>query len=662
MDKRISFMTSKLCIFGILAVFTIPNLHAQRTFSTHLVQPVRGNHTETFKKIELGLRIPDSLYSTVAFLAPEPGKLNPYDPADVDIVATFSNGTLNIKRHGFVYVPYERGEHTWTMQPETLPFRVRFAAPQAGEWKAEVVVKLKGVEVYKSNPISLVVQQGELPGYLVLDKTGTVADRYLRFSGSGKTFMVVGENLGFASYDHLKPSDHKQMMQWMNELSSNGGNYMRLWMRNPAYGLEQEHLGHYGKRMVNAWELDQVVEMAEIMNLYLQVHLINDEFTPDGGWPDITLWKNNPYNKELGLKDVKLFYQHPMALQYIKRRFRYVEARWGYSTAWAVNEIISEPDESGNYHDKNDRKLLLAWGKALHSYLRDSLASVHPTCISFMLEYPDFKVPAWRAMNVDIASINQYSRHMEANFKRRAGIVQGVQKKKDLANKPFIFSEMAANVYPSLDYCSDISFHNAIWSTLHMGSLGTGLNWWWDNALHLQGHYTNFKALSEHVKRFDPVKKNMRFSKGYYGALSYEKAHIEWFALVADDKSEWHGWVHNNTWWWARKYTVDDCINKMVEDKSSRSDKADITNYRYRMGEKYFRPSVLKDNYRFVLKGLKPNCTYKVMWFRAYGNGEPVQGMETTVKSNLFGKAKLTFPQTKDLPDGDFALSLIVAE
>lgn len=648
-------MSTKLGIFGILVLFFTPELFGQRGFSTHLVYPVRTNQTETFSKIELGLRIPDSLYSTIAFLAPEDGKLNPYDPADVDIVATFTGETQTIKRHGFVYVPYERGEQTWQILLETMPFRVRFAAPETGQWSAEVVVKLRGIEVYKSDQIPINVYKGDLPGYLVLEEGHGLKSRYFKESNTGKGVVPVGESIGWSSYDFLKPSDHNQMVKWMQELSEGGGDIYRVWMKSPAYGIEWEHLGHYGSRMIHAWELDQLFDVSDMYDLYIQLLLVINE--SEQYWPDNTLWVNNPYKLGLGLNGLMDFITNAEARKLLKRRLRYIEARWGWSPKLCIYELFSEPERLFDYEDSNKEhhKQLTSWVNEMSSYLKDSLNSKHATLVSFMREGDDAKSKFWKATNLDIAGLNKYARHHGANYELRAGLIDKIRRNKGLKYMPFQFTEMGLAVYPTMEFCTDNGFHNAIWSTTFMGSVTSGLNWWWDNALHPNGYFVHYMALKKHLERFDPWQKGYDTQRGI-NKMGHKKATIEYYSLVDEDKTHALGWAHNNTWWWYRLRSYNDCIEKMM-NREHRFDKADDTDYNYRIPKYHIKPPTLLKGEHFCIKNLKKSAKYELVWYSAYGGGEEIS--RQTIKSNSFGKLKVEFPVSEKNPkEHDFAFEL----
>ena len=78
----------------------------------------------------------------------------------------------------------------------------------------------------------------------------------------------------------------------------------------------------------NSWRLDRVIEIAENLGIY-QLLCLTNQTNFNGGW------KTNVFNKANGgiLDSPREYFTSDLAMKYLEKRFRYIVARWGYSTS-----------------------------------------------------------------------------------------------------------------------------------------------------------------------------------------------------------------------------------------------------------------------------------------------------------------------------------------
>lgn len=169
--------------------------------------------------------------------------------------------------------------------------------------------------------------------------------------------------------------------------------------------------------------------------------------------------------------------------------------------------------------------------------------------------------------------------------------------KTEFRNKPFIYDEfgvnpdeggwyvngfdadgdgvidISGNMDPIQDFndCSDIVWHNDLWSSAMMGSMGVGLEWWnyaRDNYrqanypglvkffANIDFEYKNYNndydnGETERIQRWP--KSNSLIEKTNYNTGSgnnknyKKKDRLEVFTMVASDKSQGFGWMHNRS-------------------------------------------------------------------------------------------------------------------
>ena len=93
-----------------------------------------------YDKLEIGLDLPATIDSQITeFLADIDEGLNPFDPDDINLEATFSKvggGPPDVVRYGFFYEQWERNEgaNVYDSDVTNFDWRIRFAPWFTGEW------------------------------------------------------------------------------------------------------------------------------------------------------------------------------------------------------------------------------------------------------------------------------------------------------------------------------------------------------------------------------------------------------------------------------------------------------------------------------------------------------------------------------------------------
>lgn len=333
-----------------------------------------------YEKLELGVKLPSPIDSMVySFLHP-PGTtewLNPFDPAAVNVEAEFyflgENYSLNAydftkKVYGFYYKEYfvpEESDSSWVEDSTSYPFRIRFAPTAMGNWVVKIKIETP-IGDYEVLPIYFKCVTSDNLGYV---KVGQPNKNFFQLGGN--TFYPLGHNLHWAEPDEAHyiwedvlynrgitfPRAFLRYRELMTEYKNAGANAFRLIISPWTYEIEFEELGNYGKRMVQAWELDNVIELAEELGLKielnLQLHYAFENPTTYGftNWD----WKYHScptndaayaYSTDLGL-NVEQFFDTTLAKNHYKNRLRYILSRLNYSTSIMGYELISEINNVG---------------------------------------------------------------------------------------------------------------------------------------------------------------------------------------------------------------------------------------------------------------------------------------------------------------------------
>jgi len=648
-----------VAFFFLLGTLNVLALEPADEFTATIMEYGGANgNAAKFEKLELGVHLPSVLARRFDAFPGVPESLNPYDPDVVNIEATFKgpNGEEQ-KVFGFYYEDYSRVANTrWEKKVGTDKFRVRFAPDQIGEWEVNVLATING-KSYTAATVRFTCKDSDQGGFVVRSHHGDERDRYLKYSGSGETFFLVGENMVWAEQG-LKPFHHNQYIEWMNQLANNGGNFIRLGMISFAYGVEWEALGDYGSRQSNAWELDQLMNLAHQKGIHFDMLMnIHDSYRPPAWAGHLWNWNNNPYQKGIeSVTDPIHFFTDPEAKKYFKRRLRYIVSRWGYSTNVVMWELFSELDKAiGNYHDNSAVRLQVNdWVEEMKNYIRLDLGDTrHLVGASYSIrEEVKYEEKVFRVS--DITFNHDYGRDEDQNYNQRYQDTHFFLNHPLTLNQPVLLQEMGGTVYATLDLATDLPLHNGIWATSMSGNCGTGLNWWWDFAVHKKGSYTNFLALSQFMEGV-PLGSEVHTSE------QWRNREVENFSLVNTDQKSAIGWVHNRSYWWANEYSTNPAVKRLIDDNNGFSnDQIDNTRYGEWRDDDKFTPLPAA---KFKIKGLggslfkKP--TYKVTFYTT--RGEAVEVSSTTGKVNAFGSLQVVAPPMQG-ENGDFGYKVELVE
>ena len=619
-----------------------------------------------FEKFELGIEMPASVSSKVQSYLDGGEGLNPYNPDDVNVEAVFTapNGETQ-KVYGFFMVDYQRAEgDKWEKRNTDFSWRIRFAPDLVGAWKVTVSIITEKNSPLRNRELAFQCVNSKNKGFVVRGHTGDESDRYLRYSGTGETFFVLGENMVWADFK-LKTTSHDRFTSWLTKLSDNGGNFVRVGMINWTYGIEWEKLGDYHQRQNRAWEFDQLLDVAKDKGVYIDLLInLHNSFLPKPYEGNIYNWEFNPYRKELnGVTNPIDFFTDLDARNYHKRRLRYIESRWGYSTNLVVLELFSELDKGlKDYNDNEDlRAKSNAWFAEMNDYLKKDLGDQRRlvTASYSTKEDQDYKSKVFPLS--DMTCNHDYGRDEDQNYKKRYGRTRYFVEHSTTRNFPALQQEVGANIYATLDQCDPITMHNALWSTALSGNCGTGLNWWWDYAVDEKNYYAEYKPLQVFVEG-EPL------AKKPYASERWRNSKVETFSLVALDDSAAIGWVHNRSYWWPNFYTTNSCIKTLIDNNNGHtSDQADNSKYaNWRDKDKVTNYQTV----RFKVKGLKrgglfKKVKYEVTWYHANGEGGVLSAEDGTPKTqsfrtNCFGTAKVFSPPLdRNGPDWGYKLRLV---
>lgn len=496
-----------------------------------------------YDKIEFGLAISDTLKKEIDlfFNANTKKGLNPFNRNDINLeLSVYKADSLVRKSFGFYYEEMEVDSirNEWVNIGTELPFRFRFSCEQNTEYKLKLKVIIRDQLLF-SDSTWVRVHENDHQGFLERGRY----NKHFRFSRSKKSFVGVGQNIPWLQWvkwdePHLRagPKQFEQYMTSLNAFNASDGNFTRLVFAPWSFQLEFEALGNYHNAMGQAFALDRALNFMETNEIYtiicalLHTPLVELREGSDG---EKMSWKNYCYNVAANKQSVLAkeeisdvnhpidFYRSEEAKYHQKNYFRYLISRWGYSSAIAAWQLVSEQDETASYRDEKleekivdhteNRKIIAEWNHEMLAYIQNDLFDFHllgTSLIGGMGESKNLWQPGlYEDSLVDFHGFHNYyynfpgmqhSRNgnllirYETISSLNSGFQFGKENVKTLQDNLFIYDESGYILTENAEYrpgvqndptssfnrCIDFQFKQDLWFYLTSGAAVAGLDWW----------------------------------------------------------------------------------------------------------------------------------------------------------------------------------------
>lgn len=405
---------------------------------------------------------------------------NPFDPDQVRVDAEFTAPSgRKFTIPAFYYQDFARrrladGSEACDARGKAH-WKARFRPLEAGPHRFVLRVNDWRGDKYESPPRTFDVEDAPFKGFVRVDPADPC---YLSFSEDNSYFWPVGmivrspwdkreqyayefeivEGRGTYAYD-----------EYFTSMSQAGMNFSRVWMAAWWTALEWSHgyrrdyagIGRYNQ--LNAWRMDYVVDLAERLGIYIDVTLHNHgQFRArdfDSEWYD-----NAYYSGQGGPVDrPEDFWTDPTAHEYVRKRLRYIVARWASNPAIGWWELSNEVDLVSNY---NSARIAL-WHREMGRYLKEIDPYRHITTTHYT--YGHYDPVVLGLPQIEIGQSTAYRADM-------------IQRCIDLYNdhhvlgKPTYVNEFGVgNSHLELRY----NLHAGLWTSAVMPFCGAALFWWW---------------------------------------------------------------------------------------------------------------------------------------------------------------------------------------
>lgn len=507
------------------------------------LQPVFSKGSKVEMGIDLGADIDNCIEAFFANSSKSQRKLNPYNRHDLAVEAEFySNGILIQRRSGFFYQEFKRDlrNNKWIEDTTSYSFRIRFEPPTAGIYFARIVLTSK-LGFTQTEFVNFEVLESADKGGLKVGSDG----KHLIYSGTRESFHGVGQDIPWTSWEDwyvmdtpVGPKKMDMIHKALQAFDGANGNFTRFVAAPWFMQLEWEALGNYQPKMGQAWEFDRILDYCDEKEIYflfcaLMHGPLMSKADDKDDLPGIR-WETNCYNDQdktpskypceppVGINKAIEFYSNPNARDHVKNYFRYLSARYGYSSSLAGWQLMSEVDETAEYRDQEvngqtidhseNRKQVREWTDEMSGYIRNDLDDNQLISIS-IITGKNFSKTMWdpelyNLPNIDFFGYHDYMfestpsvgkiRNRNLLFRyysvteMNTGFQNGSISYSNYQKKPFIYDEFGHiltipqkwpednKLDPTKDFnnCADFMLKQDLWFTFVSGCAVAGLDWW----------------------------------------------------------------------------------------------------------------------------------------------------------------------------------------
>jgi len=352
---------------------------------------------------------------------------------------------------------------------------------------------------------------------------------YFSFS-DGAPYIPVGINMiNPSSRNHENPdSAFYEIGQWMKNLSENGGNYIRVWVSESFWDIEDQ-AGKYSEE--RARRIDRFIEMARKYKLRIKITLEH--------FRSITLEENPQkwatkfvYHTSRGgpLDSIRQYLTSPEGQQLFLNKIDFYQKRYGVDTLFFGWELWNEMNamkgpEDNVFFDWNEKMLAEVKQRFPANLVMQSLGSFDG----------DYVRPVYKKMtSLPGNEVAQVHRYLDPGAKMEVchgpiDIICSSAVEELLSyrlGKPVILAETGAvephHAGPSKYYPRDtagILLHDILFAPFFSGSAGAGMSWHWESYVHRNNLWYHFRRFNEAVKGVNPIKEEFIPSKSETKAL-----------------------------------------------------------------------------------------------------------------------------------------------
>jgi len=326
-----------------------------------------------------------------------------------------------------------------------------------------------------------------------------------------------------SSRTHENPdSAFYEIGQWMKNLSENGGNYIRVWLSESFWDIEDQ-AGKYNEE--RARRIDRFIETARKYKLRIKMTLEH--------FRSITLEENSQqwatkfaYHTSHGgpLDSIRQYLTSSAGKKLFLDKIDFYKKKYGSDTLFFGWELWNEMNAMKGPEDSvffawNEKMLAEVKSRFPENLVMQSLGSFDRDNVR-----PVYK----KMMALRGNEIAQVHRYLDPGAKMEVchgpmDIIASSAVEELLSyhlGKPVILAETGAvepnHAGPSKYYPRDtagILLHDILFAPFFSGSAGAGMSWHWESYVHKNNLWYHFKRFNEVIKGIDPIQEEFVPSK-----------------------------------------------------------------------------------------------------------------------------------------------------
>lgn len=415
--------------------------------------------------------------------------MNAYDYEDISVQCIFiaPSGRKDTV-DGFFMQDYTLNANGSIATVGSGSFKVRYTPIETGNWS--YLLSCTNTQGYVTRPAeSFQCIAASNHGFIRKNNSN-----YLSFDDSSQ-YIPIGENMSWQNGNPV--TDYTN---WLDKLSGNGGNFIRVWMCDWAFALEWKNgsnnfSGLKKYKQSSAFYLDWLLDYCKRKNIYMMLALNHHGQVSTTVNPE---WNDNPYNVANGGPAANTwdFFTNATARLTHKNRLRYIIARYGYSQNIQSWELFNEVDWTDQFDSrKTDVK---NW----HSEMADDIKSkdVYKHLVTTSFGHDNNDDATWNLPDMDFTQTHFYVSSPTIESVLGGAAQSYIAKYK----KPTLNGEFGLTTDGNGLAAQDpkgIHIHNAIWGSTFSGAMGSAMTWWWDNYINPQNLYYHFNPLATVVSQ-----------------------------------------------------------------------------------------------------------------------------------------------------------------
>ncbi len=449
---------------------------------------------------------------------------NPYDPDQLDLYAIFRAPDGDSVRINGFYDNYQNSD-SW---------KIRFSPDQIGQWEYRVyATDIDGTGSSEVNYFTT---------------TQSIRHGCLQVSPDNPHYLIHQDGTPFYGIAAYYPWGVTNDANGLGLLESCGGNLFGYWNGNydgagnggGIYQIEsvQSGIGHYDQR--KCARVDEILEWAEERDLMMMFALWPHDVLDETVW-GYNGWSENAYKEVCASAD---FFGDTQAWQYQQKLYRYILARWGYSSSMGIWELVNEINgtDAWAYGDQNTA---MQWVQKVHTYLKTNDPYQRPTTISKSGGSSNYWTGGYSIC--DLPNVHLYETGWTAKYSGDP-VRSSYWTYRNVArqfwndfNKPGIFGEAGAGsgsmyadvVDGSADYAE--IYHNALWAAWANGLASTPI-WWEMNSRSLMS-----ALVFAQMQAFAAVARDLPYSKNDLQPNEVSVIDCDAFGMYGDSLG--FGWI-----------------------------------------------------------------------------------------------------------------------